>query len=142
LEGVEQPKILPKNPGNALSDVLLMSCFQNFAVDAAKYKTTLRAVLINELTRINSLIRGQTFWINSLIRGQTFWEAVFFTDSNSKHPHAAASTNSSTSGSIFLAQPFPINDNQPRSATASGRHVAKPQDPEERVVVPSIFHGY
>ena len=34
LEGVEQPKILPKNPGNALSDALLMSRFQNFAADA------------------------------------------------------------------------------------------------------------
>jgi len=36
LERVEQPKISPKKPGNALSDVLLMSCFQNFAPDAAK----------------------------------------------------------------------------------------------------------
>jgi len=36
LERVEQPKISPKNPGNALSDALLMSCFQNFAADAAK----------------------------------------------------------------------------------------------------------
>jgi len=63
LEGVEQPKISPKKPGNALSDALLMSRFQNFAADAAKIKprsprffeTALRAVLINEL------IRGQTF---------------------------------------------------------------------------------
>jgi len=29
LEGVEQPKISPKNPGNALSGALLMSRFQN-----------------------------------------------------------------------------------------------------------------
>jgi len=39
LEGVEQPKISPKKPGNALSDALLMSRFQNFAADAAKKKT-------------------------------------------------------------------------------------------------------
>ena len=38
LEGVEQPKISPKKPGNALSDALLMSRFQNF----------------NSLIRINS----------------------------------------------------------------------------------------
>jgi len=35
LEGVEQPKIWSKKPGNALSDALLMSRFQNFAADAA-----------------------------------------------------------------------------------------------------------
>ena len=35
LEGVEQPKISPKNPGNAFSDALLKSRFQNFAADAA-----------------------------------------------------------------------------------------------------------
>jgi len=35
LEGVEQPKISSKKPGNALSDALLMSRFQNFAADAA-----------------------------------------------------------------------------------------------------------
>jgi len=40
LEGVEQPKISPKKPGNAFSDALLMSRFQNFAADAAKKKTT------------------------------------------------------------------------------------------------------
>jgi len=38
LEGVEQPKISPKKPGNALSDALLMSHFQNFAANAAKKK--------------------------------------------------------------------------------------------------------
>jgi len=62
LEGVEQPKISPKTPGNALSDALLMSRFQNFAADAATkkprsarfFETVLRAVLINELIRINS----------------------------------------------------------------------------------------
>jgi len=36
LEGVEQPKISPKNPRNAHSDALLMSRFQNFTADAAK----------------------------------------------------------------------------------------------------------
>jgi len=36
LERVEQPKILPKTPGDAFSDALLMSCFQKFAADAAK----------------------------------------------------------------------------------------------------------
>jgi len=35
LEGVEQPKISPKKLGNVLSDALLMSRFQNFAVDAS-----------------------------------------------------------------------------------------------------------
>jgi len=30
LEGVEQPKISPKQPGNALSDTLLMSRFLKF----------------------------------------------------------------------------------------------------------------
>jgi len=57
LEGVEQSKILPKTPGNALSDALLMSHFQKIASDAAKQKprsarfikTALRAVLINQL---------------------------------------------------------------------------------------------
>ena len=58
LEGVEQPKTSPKTPGNALSDALLMSPFQNFAANAAKktqfFETALSAVLINELIRINS----------------------------------------------------------------------------------------
>jgi len=36
LEGVEQPKMSPKKPGNALSGALLMSRFQNVAADAAK----------------------------------------------------------------------------------------------------------
>ena len=62
LEGGEQPKISPKKPGNALSDELLMSRFQNFAADAAKktsrsaqfFETTLRAVSTNSLIRINS----------------------------------------------------------------------------------------
>jgi len=38
MERVEQPKISPKKPGNALSDALLMLCFQIFAADAAKNK--------------------------------------------------------------------------------------------------------
>jgi len=45
LERVEQPKILPKNPDNAFSDALLMSCFQNFAADAAKKNRALRGFL-------------------------------------------------------------------------------------------------
>jgi len=36
LEGAEQPKKSPKKPGNAFSDALLTSRFQNFAADAAK----------------------------------------------------------------------------------------------------------
>jgi len=52
LEGVKQPQKSPKKPGNALSDVLLLPRFQNFAADAAKknhqfLETMLRAVLIN-----------------------------------------------------------------------------------------------
>jgi len=39
LEGVEQPKISPKKPGNAFSDAILMWRFQNFAADVAKKKT-------------------------------------------------------------------------------------------------------
>jgi len=38
FEGVEQPKKWPKKPGNALSDALRMSCFQNVAADAEKIK--------------------------------------------------------------------------------------------------------
>jgi len=61
LERVGQPKISPKNPGSALSDALLMSCYQNLAAHAAKkqtalcfFETALRAVLINEWVRIDS----------------------------------------------------------------------------------------
>jgi len=59
LEGVEQPKILPKPPGNALSDALLMSRFQNFAANAAKKNRSMRGFLKPpfarfELIRINS----------------------------------------------------------------------------------------
>jgi len=36
LEGVQQPKKSPKKHRNALSDGMLMSCFENFAADAAK----------------------------------------------------------------------------------------------------------
>ena len=56
LERVEQPKISPPKLGNALSDALLVSCFQNFADDAAKInprsarfsETAFRAVLSNK----------------------------------------------------------------------------------------------
>jgi len=41
LERGEQPKISPKKTRNALFDALLMSCFQNFAADAAS-ETKLR----------------------------------------------------------------------------------------------------
>jgi len=62
LEGVEQPKISPKPPGNALSDALLMPRLHNFAADTAKkkprcvqlFETTLRTALISELIQINS----------------------------------------------------------------------------------------
>jgi len=56
LEGVEQPKKWPKNPGNALSNTLLMSRFQNLAADTARKKieTALRAVLIHSSIRDNS----------------------------------------------------------------------------------------
>jgi len=47
LEGIEQPKKMPKKPGNALSDAILSSRFENFAAHAAKYKTALRAVIWN-----------------------------------------------------------------------------------------------
>jgi len=48
LEGLEQPKISPKKPGNALSDALLTSRFQNFAADAA-----------GKMIHYFELIRGQ-----------------------------------------------------------------------------------
>jgi len=51
LEGVDQPTISPKKTENALSDALLMSHFQNFAADAAKKKTALRAVFWNRASR-------------------------------------------------------------------------------------------
>jgi len=44
LEGVQQPKISPKKLGNALSDALLMSRFQNLAADDAKKQTAWSAV--------------------------------------------------------------------------------------------------
>jgi len=54
LEGVEQPKKWPKPPGNAFSDTLLMSSFQNSKARFVRFfETTLRAVLINESIRIN-----------------------------------------------------------------------------------------
>jgi len=59
LEGVEQPKKWPKPPGNAFSDTLLMSRFQNFAADATKKQTALRAVFWNRASR------GFDYLINS-----------------------------------------------------------------------------
>jgi len=43
LEGDQEPKKSPKNPGNALSDALLMSRFQNFAADAASAREKKRS---------------------------------------------------------------------------------------------------
>jgi len=51
LEGVEQPNISPQKPGNALSDALRMSRFQNFAAGAAKTRTTLHAICWNRVSR-------------------------------------------------------------------------------------------
>jgi len=59
FKGGQQQKNRQKNPGNALSDELLVSFFHNFAADAANKKTTfcavfetaLYAVLINELMK-------------------------------------------------------------------------------------------
>jgi len=53
LEGFEQPKISPKNPGNALSDALRMSRFQKIAAEKKPRSawccgTVLRAVLIDK----------------------------------------------------------------------------------------------
>jgi len=50
LEEVEKPKISPKNPGNALSDALPMSRFQNAKKkprSARFFETALCAVLMN-----------------------------------------------------------------------------------------------
>jgi len=71
LDGGEQPRISSKEPGNAVSDALLMTCFQIwhfvswhvFVASAAKiwklffkkfFETALHAVFINSLIRINS----------------------------------------------------------------------------------------
>ena len=51
LEGVEQPETSPKTPGNALSDALLTSPFQDFAPDAANRRNALRAVFWNRASR-------------------------------------------------------------------------------------------
>jgi len=67
LEGIEQPIISPKDPGNAFSDTLLMSRFQKFAADTAKKKTAGCLKL-----------RFARFWFE-LIRGQRFWEVVLYT---------------------------------------------------------------
>jgi len=82
-EGVEQPKISPKPPGKALSDVILLARLQNFAADAAKketrsahfFETALRAVLFDVLIRINSgpKILRKVFFIASMstrLRGE------------------------------------------------------------------------
>ena len=74
LERVEQPKISPKNPGNALSDALLMSYFQNFAADAAK----------------NCASRGFNLWINSNWFGAKDSEKLFYSlHFNRVGPHSS-----------------------------------------------------
>jgi len=77
LEEVHQPKQLPKNPGNALSDALLtgMSRFQSFASGTAKKEN--RGFL-----ETASCAGSTTKFINSLtelIWGQTFRKFFFFT---------------------------------------------------------------
>jgi len=70
FEGVQQQNP-PKTPGNALSDALQTTRFQNFAVGAAKkkprcarfFETAIRTVLIDRL-----------------IRCQRFCQVVCFTD--------------------------------------------------------------
>jgi len=51
LERVEQPKVSSKKPGNAFSDALLMSRFQNFAADAAKKNRVRTFFLKNRASR-------------------------------------------------------------------------------------------
>ena len=64
LEGVEQPKtIAQKNPGNALSDALLMSCFQKFAASAAKFLLGAKHVPAIEQDAPNSM-HGALMWTN------------------------------------------------------------------------------
>ena len=66
LEGVEQPKRSPKHPGNAFSNALITSRFQDFAAAAWFLKPCfVRFCLIKLITE--------------LIRCQRFWEIVFFT---------------------------------------------------------------
>jgi hypothetical protein len=65
---VEQPKISPKNPGNALSDALLISRFQKFVADAAP-----RGFLKLRFAWFQLMSWFELIW------GQRFWEVVFFT---------------------------------------------------------------
>jgi len=79
LEGVEQPKKWPTNPGNTLSDALLMSRFQNFAADATKENSAPRRFL---------QLRFARFWIMNgfeIIRGQRFWDVISFTEAGPRH---------------------------------------------------------
>jgi len=76
LKGFEQPKNSPKNPGNALS-ALLISRFQNLVAVTPQrkkprslqfFENALRAVLINELIRINSGPKILKSFFSSLIK--------------------------------------------------------------------------
>jgi len=51
LEGVEQPKISPKKPGNALSNALLMSRFSKICGWRRTKNTALRAIFWNSASR-------------------------------------------------------------------------------------------
>jgi hypothetical protein len=77
LEGVEQPKKSPKKLGNAFSDALLLSRFQNFAADAEKKNRAPRGILNAALRAVFIYESIDSF---ELIRGQRFSEAVFFTE--------------------------------------------------------------
>jgi len=69
LERVEQPKISPKKPGNAFSDALLMSCFQNFAADAAKkmhlHKMETFSYQFRDILISTCSVRGQLVCVSS-----------------------------------------------------------------------------
>jgi len=55
LERVEQPKMLPKNPSNTLSDALLVKfCGRRRTKKVQFFKIALRAITINELIRVDS----------------------------------------------------------------------------------------
>ena len=66
LEGVKQPKRSLKPPGNAFSNTLITSRFQDFAAAAGFVKPCFVRFWLVKL-------------ITELIRCQRFWEVVFFT---------------------------------------------------------------
>ena len=121
LERVKQPKISPKNPGNAFSDALLISCFQNFAADAAEkktrstqfFETALRTVFIHKL--IHSLIR-----INS---GPNILKSYFL---HCLRFHAEVLRPSLGFRAIWRSEPTLLQDRESGAATPlkSGRLIA------------------